>query len=292
MRCKDREGNFLGRDDGQDKFLEKLYTSRAGRQLVKFLIRPCVSRAGGWFLDRKVSAVAIKPFVKANGISLEDYEKSHFDSYNDFFMRRVKSGRRPVDMDSSHLIAPCDSKLMSYQITEDAEFTIKSTKYSMESLTRSKKLAKKYSGGCLLLFRLTVDDYHRYCYVDQGKKSGNHFINGVFHTVNPVANDHYPIYKENTRCISFLHSENFGTLMMIEVGALMVGKIVNYHEEKMVRRGEEKGRFEFGGSTVILCLKKGQAAIDPDILLNSGDGIETKVRYGEKIGTKCKYDMS
>lgn len=288
MRCKDRAGNFIGGNDGQDKFLDKLYGSKAGRQLVRILICPSVSRAGGWVLDRKLSTAAIKPFIKANGISLEDYEKNHFDSYNDFFTRRIKDGRRPVDTVPDHLIAPCDSKLTVYEIAEDSRFKIKNTGYSMESLTRSRKLAKKYSGGKLLLFRLTVDDYHRYCYVDQGKKSANHMINGVFHTVNPVANDHYPIYKENTRCISFLESENFGTLMMIEVGALMVGKIVNYHEAKMVRRGEEKGRFEFGGSTIILCLKKDKAVIDADILENSRQGIETKVRYGEKIGEKVK----
>ncbi|WP_419023944.1 phosphatidylserine decarboxylase [Emergencia sp.] len=288
MRCKDREGNFIGEDDGQDKLLEKLYGSKAGRQLVKVLIRPSVSKVGGWILDRKISTAAIRPFVKANGIVMEDYEKNRFDSYNDFFTRRVRPERRPVDMNPYHLIAPCDSKLTAYQITENAEFTIKNTVYSMESLTRSKKLAGKYRGGYLLLFRLTVDDYHRYCYVDQGKKSSNHIINGVFHTVNPIANDHYPIYKENTRCISFLKSENFGTLMMIEVGALMVGKIVNYHEEKMVERGEEKGRFEFGGSTIILCLKKDRAEIDTDILENSRQGIETKVRYGEKIGRKTE----
>lgn len=288
MRCKDREGNFIGEDDGQDKLLEKLYGSKTGRQLVKVLIRPSVSKVGGWILDRKISTAAIRPFVKANGIVMEDYEKNRFDSYNDFFTRRVRPERRPVDMNPYHLIAPCDSKLTAYQITENAEFTIKNTVYSMESLTRSKKLAGKYRGGYLLLFRLTVDDYHRYCYVDQGKKSSNHLINGVFHTVNPIANDHYPIYKENTRCISFLKSENFGTLMMIEVGALMVGKIVNYHEEKMVERGEEKGRFEFGGSTIILCLKKDRAEIDTDILENSRQGIETKVRYGEKIGRKTE----
>lgn len=288
MKCKDRNGNLLDGNGGQDQFLDRLYGSKAGRRLVKVLIRPSISKAGGWFLDRKISTAVVKPFIKANNIPMEDYEKAHFDSYNDFFTRKIKGEKRPVDMEPSHLIAPCDSKLTVYPITGDSRFTIKNTVYSMESLTRSPKLAKKFSGGQLLLFRLTVDDYHRYCYVDNGQKSKNHIINGVFHTVNPVANDHYPIYKENTRSISFLKSENFGTLMMIEVGALMVGKIVNYHEEKLVQRGEEKGRFEFGGSTIILCLKEGQACIDADILENSRDGIETKVRYGEKIGTKTK----
>lgn len=288
MKCKDREGNFIDGNGGQDKLLDKLYGSKAGRQLVKLLIRPSVSKAGGWFLDRKVSTIAIKPFIRANQIAIDDYEKAGFDSYNDFFTRKIKASKRPVDMEPSHLISPCDSKLTVFPITEDSEFTIKNTRYSLESLTRSHKIAKKYRGGYLLLFRLTVDDYHRYCYIDDGKKSKNHIINGVFHTVNPVANDHYPIYKENTRCISFLDSDSFGTLMTIEVGALMVGKIVNYHEEKIVQRGEEKGRFEFGGSTIILCIKSGQVCIDKDILENSQAGIETKVQYGEKIGTKIK----
>lgn len=71
---------------------------------------------------------------------------------------------------------------------------------------------------------------------------------------------------------------------MMEVGALLVGRIVNYHEKKEVKRGEEKGRFEFGGSTVILCLEKDKAVIDGDILSNSAAGIETVVKMGEKIG--------
>ena len=72
---------------------------------------------------------------------------------------------------------------------------------------------------------------------------------------------------------------------MIEVGALMVGKIVNHEDGKAaVLRGEEKGYFAFGGSTVILCLKKDQVMIDEDILVNSREGYETRVMQGERIG--------
>jgi phosphatidylserine decarboxylase len=143
-----------------------------------------------------------------------------------------------------------------------------------------------YAGGTMLVFRLTVDDYHHYCYVDDGIKTPNHHINGVFHTVNPIANDYYPIYKENTREYSLLKSKHFGDVLMMEVGALMVGKIVNYHNNADVKRGQEKGRFEFGGSTVVLCLQKGQAEIDNDIIANSAKGLETRVKLGEKIGYK------
>ena len=137
-----------------------------------------------------------------------------------------------------------------------------------------------------MLFRLTVDDYHRYCYVDSGEKSKNHWLPGVFHTVNPAAAAVYPIYKENTRCYSFIESENFGRILQMEVGALMVGKIVNYEEAARVARGSEKGRFEFGGSTIVVVLPRRCCVIDADILENSRAGIETKVKYGERIGCK------
>lgn len=287
MQYKDREGNLIGEDNGQDRFLQKLYGSKGGRSVLQFLVRPGVSKAGGWLLNRSISRVAIKPFIRANGISPEEYEQRKFRSYNDFFTRKVKAEARPVDMEPNHLISPCDSKLTAYAIDENAVFRIKNTDYTMESLTRSQKLANKYKGGTLLLFRLTVDDYHRYCYVDRGQKSKNHLIPGVFHTVNPAAGEYSPVYKENTRAVSFLRSENFGTVMMMEVGALLVGRIVNHHEEKTVNRGEEKGYFEFGGSTVILCLKKGRVVLDEDILENSKRGIETRVYYGEKIGRKA-----
>lgn len=285
MEYKDRQGNIAGADDGQDRLLARLYGCRTGRALVRALIRPGISRAGGWLLDRRVSKIAVGPFVRSKGVRLEDYEKTDYCSYNDFFTRVIKGDRRPVDMRPSALIAPCDSKLTVYDIDENARFTVKGTQYTMESLTRSGKLAERYAGGQLLLFRLTVDDYHHYCYVDDGEKSECHYIDGVFHTVNPAACEQYPVYKENSRCISFLKSRNFGVLMMIEVGALMVGKIVNLEDGKaQVNRGQEKGYFAFGGSTVILCLKKGRAVIDEDILANSREGYETKVLQGMKIG--------
>ena len=78
----------------------------------------------------------------------------------------------------------------------------------------------------------------------------------------------------------------------MEVGALMVGKIINYEEAAQVARGDEKGRFEFGGSTIVVALPKGSCVIDADILENSRAGMETKVKYGEAIGQKkaCRGD--
>ena len=102
--------------------------------------------------------------------------------------------------------------------------------------------------------------------------------------MNPVANDVYPIYKENTREYSLLRSRHFGTVLMMEVGALMVGKIENHSESSSVKRGQERGNFAFGGSTIILMIQKDKVLPDQDILKNSRRGIETRVHLGEKTG--------
>ena len=226
----------------------------------------------------------IKPFIKSNHIDMSQFEPVRYASYNEFFSRKIREGMRPIDHNPLHLIAPCDSKLTALSITPDLHFTLKHTIYSVESVLRSKSLAQKYAGGYALIFRLTVDDYHRYCYIADGEKGENIRIPGFLHTVNPVANDHYPIYKENAREYSIIKTDGFGDVLMMEVGALLVGRIVNHHGKSTVTRGQEKGYFQFGGSTVIVLLEKDAVQIDPDILENSGSHIETVVRMGEKIG--------
>lgn len=288
MEYRDRDGNTVYANDGQDRFLGWLYGSTLGRTALKPLVSPVVSRAGGWLLDQRVSRVAIAPFVKNNHIDLEDYTEREYASYNAFFHRQIKADRRPVNREKDRFISPCDSKLSAYPITEDGKFLVKHTPYTMESLVRNRKLAERFYGGQIMIFRLTVDDYHHYCYVDDGIKSGNIHIPGVFHTVNPIANDVYPIYKENTREYSLLKSLHFGTILMMEVGALMVGKITNLHGKARVQKGQEKGYFEFGGSTVILCVQKDQIELDEDIRMNTVNGVETIVKMGEQIGKLSK----
>ena len=109
-------------------------------------------------------------------------------------------------------------------------------------------------------------------------------IPGVFHTVNPVANDVFPVYKENTREYSLLRTENFGTVLQMEVGALLVGKIENHRQGRVFRRGQEKGAFAFGGSTILLMTQKGRVYPDQDLLEYSRRGIEVSVRQGEAVG--------
>lgn len=284
MKYADRLGNRTDLDSKQDSFLKALYTNAVGRAFLGILTNPVISKVGGAVLNTKVSVIAANKMIKQKNMDMSIYEKSEFCSYNDFFMRKIKPEQRPIDMDSTALISPCDSNLTVSAITDDCRLNIKNTTYSVKSLLRDSKLAEKYAGGWALTFRLTVDDYHHYCYIDSGVKSHNRRIQGVLHTVNPIANDLYPIYKENSREYCMLRSENFGDVIMMEVGALMVGKIKNEHEIARVAKGQEKGHFEFGGSTIVVLLEAGKAVVDEDILANSKDGYETKVKMGERIG--------
>lgn len=279
-----RDGREVSAASGQDKLLARIYGSVWGRALLRPLVSPVVSKAAGAFLSSPLSCFLIKPFIEKNGIDMAQYEAVRYRSYNEFFSRKIRRDARAIDMRPDTLIAPCDSKLTVLPIGEDCRFTLKHTPYTVASLLRDEALAKRYEGGYALIFRLTVDDYHRYSYVADGEKGENVRIPGVLHTVNPVANDHYPIYKENSREYSVLHTSVFGDVLMMEVGALLVGRIVNHHGKATVARGQEKGYFQFGGSTVVLLLEKGRVCIDEDILANSKDGAETVVRLGEAIG--------
>lgn len=271
----------------QDSILRFLYQTKPGRLLLKVLTSPYVSELAGYFMDSRFSVPLIKPFIKYNNINMKDFEECGYNSFNEFFTRRIKEGRRGFSTKEEDLCSPCDAKLSVYKIGGNSAFMVKGTYYNMESLLRSNKLAQYYKGGTLCIFRLCVDDYHRYSYIDEGKQKKNYKIPGVLHTVNPIACGKYPVYKENSREFSVLYSKNFGRVLMMEVGAMLVGRICNYNDETHAVRGQEKGRFEYGGSTVILAFAKGKVEIDREILDNSRHGYETVVQMGSVIGKKA-----
>ena len=263
-----------------------LYHTVPGRALLQLLIRPGVSKALGAFLDKPLSRHLVTPFVKSTGLDLSDYPERHYHSFNDFFTRNIREGRRPVDMEETALVAPCDGKLTVYPITKEGLFDIKHSVYSVTDLLRDATLAKEFEGGTCLIFRLTPDDFHRYSFMDDGKILSSSILSGVLHTVRPIAFRRYPVFSENAREYAVLDTKNFGKVIQMEVGALFVGRIVNLPLTHFIR-GQEKGKFEFGGSTVILLLQKGAAEMDEELLQNTRSGLESIVRLGQKIGHKA-----
>ena len=269
--------------------LRFLYGTVIGRLALKLLCTRWISRLCGRFLDSLVSKPLIPPFVRRHGIDLDEYAAGGFRSFNDFFSRKIKEDRRPVAPDPSALIAPCDGLLSAYRLTGDTVIPVKQSRYTISSLLGGDSASENYQNGICLVFRLCVEHYHRYCYIDSGVKGPNVFLPGKLHTVRPVALEKFPVFTQNCREYTVIKTENFGDVIQMEVGAMLVGKIHNCHGPGNVRRGEEKGRFLYGGSTVIVLVEEGRARLPEELYQAAENRTETPVKMGQRIGGKMIY---
>lgn len=268
----------------KERTLRFLYHTRPGRMLLRPLTCRPVSRASGRFLDSRMSKPLIRPFVHRNHIRLEDYYADDFRCFNDCFTRKIREPLRPIDRRPESFIAPCDGLLSVYPVEGDTVLPVKQSRYTISGLLEDEALAARYRDGLCLVFRLCVDHYHRYCYVDDGTKGENRFLPGKLHTVRPIALAAGPVFTQNCREVTVLDTQRFGPVTQVEVGAMLVGKIHNHHGAGPIFRGQEKGMFLYGGSTVILLVEKGRVALSPALLEASARGEETPVKMGQPIG--------
>ena len=156
----------------------------------------------------------------------------------------------------------------------------------MSTYLKNDSLAAIYSDGSLILLRLCPTDYHRYHFPLSGTVSPEVIINGDLFSVSPIAlRDMADVFLVNKRNYIILANRRFGDVIMSEIGATMVGSIVQTYKGNKVEKGQEKGFFKFGGSSIILFFKKGSILIDDDLLENTANGLETEVKMGERIGT-------
>ena len=259
--------------------LQFLYHTVPGRILLKlFVERPAFSRKRAAYYRSSKSVRDIELFIKKYHVDMTGYRMGNFRSFNDFFTRK----RKVTDSSKTgELVAPADSKLAVYEITDELKLKIKNSVYSVEDILQDKILADKYQGGMCLVFRLSVDDYHRFHFIDDGRIRRYYKIPGVLHTVRSIS-ERYHVFSANAREVTVMDTAHFGEVTEVDVGALLVGKI---HNRKTVsfHKLMEKGYFEYGGSTVVLLMENG-VKIDSDICEMSRRGIECKVRIGERIG--------
>ena len=239
-------------------------------------------------MDTRCSVRRIDGFIRANALDMSDYVKQDYRCFNDFFTRQVKDGARPVNMDPGTLISPCDGYMSAYKISADSEFAIKNSWYNVDDLVGGADVAEDYMNGTCLVLRLGVENYHRYCYIDDGFKSSNRHIQGRYHPVQPIVVRKRPVFIQNTREYCVLYTENFGPVVQIEVGACLVGKIENYRQAGVIHRGEEKGLFRFGGSTIVLLFKEGVLDLPQEVFDDTLRGKEPPVRFGSEICKKAQ----
>ena len=212
-----------------------------------------------------------------------------YSSFNEFFIRALNPGARVIDKSKDILISPCDGKISAYEnINLNDLVQIKGFTYSLKELLQDNEIYSLYNGGSALIFRLCPTDYHRFHFIDDGVCSDTTKIKGHYYSVNPIAlKGVNKLFCQNKREWSVLHSENFDDVIYVEVGATCVGSIIqNYNPNVKISKGDEKGYFKFGGSTVILFFKKDAVKIHEDLLAQTQLGFETSVLLGEKIGLK------
>jgi phosphatidylserine decarboxylase len=276
-------------------FIELLYGKGFISQFLSFVILPIVakipffSRIYGSFQRSKVSKAKVQPFIQAFHVDASEFldPPSSFQSFNDFFIRKLKPECRPIANGNDVAVLPADARYLVFaDIHATDGFFVKGKKFSLDDLLQNADLAHKYAHGGMVLARLCPVDYHRFhfpcnCVPDEAK-----LINGPLYSVNPIAlKKNFRILSENKRVITPLHTKNFGTVLYIEVGATYVGSIrQTFVAHEHYAKGDEKGYFSFGGSCVILLFEPFRIQFDQDLLEASSRHIEVKGKLGQSMG--------
>ena len=267
--------------DGALKFA---YNTLLGRTLWPVLFGSrLVSAVLGRHYDSPRSKKGIAALAAIPGCLPDEAEKplTDYASFNEFFTRRLKSGARPV---GEGLVSPADGRLMLYLNADaDTPFPLKGATRSLRTVFDEKAPNGKYD---IAVIRLAPVDYHRFHFpCDCETPEPARVLCGKYHSVNPIALVRYPdVYADNERQIVKCHAA-FGDFWLVDVGAFGVGTIVQTYAGTHHAKGDEKGYFKFGGSTVILILRAGAVRFDDDLVRHSAEGLETQVRCCERIAT-------
>ncbi|MEZ5315301.1 MAG: archaetidylserine decarboxylase [Chlamydiales bacterium] len=279
-------GELKKEDIYGESALRFLYCSRLGRLLVKRLSSiPLISTLCGWWQSLPFTKRKIVPFIKKYKIDPSEFEKDidAFPSFNDFFTRKLKKKARPL---AKGLILPADGRYLFHQNIKKCDgFLVKGKKFELTRLIGHPDLARIYEEGSMILARLSPTDYHRFHFPCDCLPNTAQLINGSLYSVNPISvRQRIEVFTENKRMITSLETAKHGRITYIEIGATAVGSIhQTYHPGKYYKKGDEKGFFSFGGSSLILLFEPDTIQIDSYLLENSSQKIETLCLFGQPI---------
>jgi phosphatidylserine decarboxylase len=275
-----------------EKAIRFLYSNKSA--LSNFLCKLLASFAFfshfyGFLQKRPSSKKKIKPFIENYKLDVKEFldPVESFKSFNDFFIRKLKKEARPINAIDTVAIIPADGRYLFYPNVEKADgFVVKGKKFTLEKLIGNKELANVFKEGSLIIARLCPLDYHRYHFPLDCLPKETHLINGPLYSVNPLAiKQNVELLAENKRTYTLLETKNHGKVLYMEVGATSVGSIhQTYKPNDWVKKGDEKGYFSFGGSTLILLFEKDRIQFDEDLLEASKDHIEIYCKMGQSMG--------
>lgn len=283
-----RQASFEEQSYPSATLIKKFY----GRGLFYALLRAisCThwfARLYGLLQRTKRSARKIPGFIAAHHIDTSEFadSPSSYQSFNDFFIRKLRPECRPICAGKTEVAAPADARYTFFEkIPADLQVLVKGQNFTLEELLQNKELASRYVGGNLVFARLCPSDYHRFHFPVDGTIHDYQVIPGKLFAVNPAALlSGRKIFPRNARTINRIMSPQFGEVTMLEIGATNVGSIRQTAKTGcFYKKGTEKGYFEFGGSALILLFEVGMMELDADLRRNT----EILIRQGERIGIK------
>jgi phosphatidylserine decarboxylase len=272
-----------------ERFLRWAYGNPLGRLTVALAVkRAWFSRWYGWRMNRPASRAKIAPFIEDFGLDPREFVKSvdAYRSFNEFFYRQLKPAARPLDGDERTAVFPADGRHLAIQDVDAAHaFYIKGQRFNLAAFLCDGDLAAAFTGGSMLISRLCPVDYHRYHFPVSGQAGEPVRIGGPLRSVSPLAlRRRLAVFWENRRSRTVIESSDFGTVVVMEVGATCVGSMDATYEAGRIAKGQEKGFFSFGGSSVVTLFQRGRICFDEDLLVHARGQREVYARMGERCG--------
>jgi phosphatidylserine decarboxylase len=273
-----------------DRALRWTYGTPAGRVALGLLVKRAVfSRWYGWRMNQAASRRKIAAFVEHYDLDPTEFLErlESFAHFNEFFYRKLKPTARPIDPDPSVAVFPADGRhLCMPDISQASGLFVKGEMFSLQELLKDRSVAQQYASGSLLLSRLCPVDYHRFHFPTSGVPSEAVPIKGPLYSVNPIAlRQNIRILATNKRCITQLQTENFGKVLLLEIGATCVGSICQtFCPNANIAKGSEKGYFQFGGSSTITIFEPGRIRFDQDLIDHSQQHREVFAHMGDHVG--------
>jgi phosphatidylserine decarboxylase len=272
-----------------EKPLRWAYGTIIGRFCLETTIKQrWFSRLYGRWADCTCSSREILPFIEQFEIDTKDFLETpeSYQTFNEFFYRRLKPEARPVYQDDGTACFPADGRQLVIPNLERAtHIYAKNQQFDLISLLGDKSLAEKFAGGSAVISRLCPTDYHRFHFPLSGMPGAACLINGPLYSVNPIALSHTFSYLwQNKRRITQVKESPAGDYLILEIGATNVGSIVDSGSATLVTNGDEKGFFKFGGSMVITMFQAGRFTPAADLAEHSASGVELYARFGDFMG--------
>ncbi|GKZ21709.1 hypothetical protein AbraIFM66951_002372 [Aspergillus brasiliensis] len=273
-----------------------LYKGLKSREMEKKRIRKILKSLSikqGRKYDDPASASQIRDFINFHQLDMSEVllPVEKFKTFNEFFYRALKPDARPCSApdEPGIVVSPADCRAVVFDRLEEAtSIWVKGREFSVARLLGDAypEDVKRFKNGALGIFRLAPQDYHRFHIPVDGVLGEPKTIEGEYYTVNPMAiRSALDVYGENVRVLVPIDSVAHGRVMVVCVGAMMVGStVITRQAGEKVSRAEELGYFKFGGSTLLLLFEEGAVNFDSDLVDNSKGPLETLIRVGMSVG--------